>query len=100
MKYVKFTEINDNEGEEWNFYLPIAGNEDKIEELKCIIAEDEECYCISDELLEESEVDVLEKHGGSGYMSYHNKCTGKLTLTKNTLDDLYKGGIMSMFTID
>ena len=34
MKYYRLKEINDWEGETWNFYIPVEGNQKEIEKLK------------------------------------------------------------------
>lgn len=96
--FVKFTENNDHEGETWNFWLQVDGNEDAIAELRALIADQEDEYELAEETTPESEVDVLVKHTGMGYMRYENKVVGVLTLPDtDALDDLYKGGIKDFY---
>lgn len=80
--FAKFTEHNDWEGETWHHYLPVEGNEFFLARLSTIILEldpeGEEFELDLENLLDESEVDVLVKHSDSGYMFYHNKVTGRM----------------------
>ncbi len=115
MNFVKFIEHNDNEGEDWNFWLQLDGNSADLETLGEFLAQFDE-YGESYELdltpVPESEVDVLVKHSGSGYMNYENKVTGTLTLPEIDLetvatdndkgyewlnDNFYKGSIAGCF---
>lgn len=103
MMYVRFTENNDWEGEEWSFYIPVEGNEDAIKFLDEKFCGD--TYTITKERLTEKEVDTLERFGGEGYMKNHNKLVGILDYKKlekvvdtdkelgGESDPLYKGGI-------
>lgn len=120
MNFVKLTETNDNEGESWNFWLQLDGNEDQIDHLARIIelansAGFDEEYTLDETPVPEEEVDILVKHTGQGYMDYENKVTGKLALPafddklfdyEDEIDDgvfewqndhLYKGGIERLF---
>lgn len=68
--FMRFTETNDHEGETWTFWLQIAGNREAL----------------------------LTKWGGQGYMNYHTKVTGTLTIpTDFAPDHLYKGDIAKLF---
>lgn len=99
-EYIKYEEYNDNEGEDWNFYLQAEGNEKEIEKLKNLIdeAEQQETYRITN-FLPENEVDILVKHSDSGYMMFENKITGIMKIPEGfEVDDLYKGGIEKLFT--
>lgn len=98
-EYIKFNEYNDNEGEDWNFYLQAEGNEKEIEKLKNLIdeADESETYRVTN-FIKENEVDVLVKHSDSGYMMFENKVTGKMNIPENfEVDNLYKGGITKLF---
>lgn len=113
MKFVQFTEANDNEGEEWNFWLQLDGNEKQLKELESWLGtfdDDGEQYNLyMGTVIEENEVDVLVKHGGQGYMDYHNKVTGTFACPDfdgeetskpgyEQLDnELYKGAIINHF---
>lgn len=105
MKFVKLTEHNDNEGESWNFWLQFDGNEDQLRRLFVSINtfdEDYEDFELDLTPVDESEVDVLVKHGGQGYMDYHNKVTGSFECPEweeygDMVDDLYKGDIKRWF---
>ena len=94
MEYICFTEYNSWEGEHWNFYIPLEGNEKQIEIFKKQISGFEN-YEVSDKVYSEEEVDVLVENTDSGYMNFHNKLEGKLkeTKTQDITGDLYKGGI-------
>lgn len=106
MNFVKFTEYNDHEGETWNFWLQLDGNEVELSKLQsCLISSDN--YQLSAVPVDESEVDILVKHTDSGYMYYDNKVTGQFTCPEPNLDELvdyewldnhfYKGHIMEYF---
>lgn len=91
MKFVKFNEYNDNEGERWNFWLQLEGNEDELSKLSHILSTIEgggEVWYTLDmsDPLDESEVDILVKHGGSGYMNNNNKVKGKFTCPELDVD--------------
>lgn len=104
--FARYTENNEHEGETWVFWLQYDGNEDALSALDDLIAEavgdsePEEYELDLDTLIPEWEVDTLVKHGGQGYMDYHHKVTGKLTLPSDLgeyLEDLYKGGVKKLF---
>lgn len=120
MKFVKFTENNDNEGESWNFWLPVTHNKKSLERLKKIVdlansAGFDEAFELDMTEVAESEVDILVKHTDQGYMNYENKVTGVLILPDFddalfdpqdevdeavfdwTNDYLYKGRIQELF---
>lgn len=104
LQFRKFTEINDWEGEEWNFWLQVDGNEAELERLAEYLADDEE-FQLSSELATAKEVKTLVKHAHIGYMADENKVTGRLKLPENLHDDdheypsdwFYKGGIVEFF---
>ena len=105
--YQCFKEMNDHEAETWRFYIPIEGNEDAIETLRCLIdpeAEGNRDACLYDYefggICPENEVDILVKHSQGGYMAAHTKLEGKLhveSLLGEAPEDvhsaLYKGGL-------
>jgi len=116
LKFVRFDETNDNEGETWTFWLQVNGNEDQLDKLWNLLIdanknpddEDEKyeefAYDLSDrneETLPEHDVDVLVKHAaGEGYMAAHHKVVGKFMCPDSLgdgADDLYKGKICKLF---
>ena len=113
MKFVKFTEHNDNEGEDWNFWLQLDGNEPQLKELQAWLGTFDDYgdgYELDMTPVDESEVDVLVKHTGQGYMNYENKVTGTFTCPQPKEqnkeeeegwdwlnNNFYKGGIAGHF---
>jgi hypothetical protein len=111
MNFVKFTEINDYEGETWNFWLQLDGNEAELRELQTWLNtfdDDGEIYQLDMTPVPESEVDTLVKHTDSGYMDTHNKIMGKFTCPQPSAaeeedgylwlnDRFYKGDIAGYF---
>lgn len=108
-EFVKFIEDNDHEGETWYFWLQLDGNEDTLDRLADLLscADVIEQYRFNFQaVLEDRDVDVLVKHGGSGYMDYHTKVPGRLVIPEDLIqttewgpnaDQLYKGGIADLF---
>ncbi len=97
MEWYKFTEVNDNEGEEWNFYLLL--NQEEVDHLQTLT--DDYFYTLDVEPIPESEVDILVKHSSDdGYMPEHQK-VGRpriniLDIDPESLEEndvLYKGGL-------
>ncbi len=113
MKFVKYTETNDHEGESWNFWLQLDGNEAQLKELAAWLGtfdDDGESYDLDmSTVISEAEVDTLVKYGGQGYMDYNNKVTGTFVCPqpREFVDDdegwewlneeFYKGRIMTFF---
>lgn len=120
-EFVKLTEVNDHEGETWVHWLQYTGNEEEIEKLDKLLKQwrDDSTYDLEYTLdLEvrapEDKVDFIVKHGGQGYMDYHNKHTGTFTCPEDpgmeeTTEDwedpnvlredlFYKGQIASYFS--
>lgn len=120
MQFVKLTENNDHEGESWNFWLQLDGNEDQMKRLKSIVdlenaAGFDPAYELDMTPVDETEVDILVKHSDGGYMDYENKVTGTMTVPEFddglfnyeseideavfdwTGDNLYKGRVEEMF---
>lgn len=89
MNFVKFTEHNDHEGEDWNFWLQLDGNEADLETLSEFLEQfDPDCESYELDLtpVPEEEVDILVKHSNQGYMNYENKVSGTMTLPEIDLD--------------
>lgn len=109
-EFVRFQESNDHEGETWNFWLQVDGNEAELDKLAAALKAWEEwadsgCeyQLFLEEPVTESEVDILIKHSRSGYMRFENKVTGTLKVPEDLPDEdqfdgLYKGGITGLFT--
>lgn len=102
--YVKLTETNEWDGEQWAFYIPLTGNEAAIGELAAAITAKgaDTQYELDQTPIPETTVDLLVTHANNdaGYMAAHNKLTGLLAVDETTLskvgdegDPLYKGGI-------
>lgn len=113
MKFVKFTENNDNEGESWNFWLQLDENQNELNRLQMFVSRfdpNRESFELNMLPVDESEVDVLVKHTGQGYMDYENKVTGYFTLPEVEesydedtgydwlMNNFYKGAIDEHFT--
>lgn len=110
MKFIHFQEMNEHEGETWNFWLQVDGNDDELDRLVVLLERagvDEELVLLDDEITED-QVDTLVEYGGSGYMNYHHKIKGLFTCPRPDLEDehnmwsfvsrtLYKGGIKKYF---
>ena len=78
MKYYTFTEMNDNEVETWNFYLPLTDEQfKKMQDAQNIFDEyDYECYYFDEDEVLENEVNILVKFAkNNGYMPDHTKVT-------------------------
>lgn len=111
MKFIKFIEKNDWEGEEWNFWLQSDGNEEELKQLQSWLGtfdEDGQEFELDMTPIDESEVDILVKHSGGGYMNDHNKVTGVFkcpevkdpesdTAYEWMADNFYKGDIAKHF---
>ncbi len=109
--FVKFAEDSEWEGETWVFWLQSDGNQAALLALQEALAVDDDGdesddgssdFTLElDAVLVEHDVDVLVQHGGSGYLSYHNKVTGTMkTFEGNDFEGLYKGGIRDLFKAD
>lgn len=105
--WVKLTEHNDWEGEEWAFFLQIQGNEQAICTLAQLVMRqdpsDDDCpYELDVTPFSEYEVDDAIRHATDGYMASHNKVPGLLVFPDNFLDQddpIYKGQIAD-FIVD
>jgi len=95
--FIRFTENNDWEGESWNFYIPVEGNEIEIERLRDLIntQDDEMCFEMNeDTFLTEEEVDILVDNATHGYFPSDNKLDE--IRCPEDLEGLYKGGLLSI----
>jgi hypothetical protein len=93
--YVRFTENCDWEGETWNFYLPVEGNEEALAWLRALIVEKDagDEYELGEETYTQLEVAALARsHSQTDYLPEHTVFSGRLA-TGYDLDALYKGGI-------
>lgn len=93
--YVRFTENCDWEGESWNFYLPVEGNEEALAWLRGLIADGEpgDEFELGEETYTEAEVKTLARsHSQTSYLPEHTVLSGRLAIGYD-LDALYKGGI-------
>lgn len=99
-KYYEFVENNDHEGESWSFYVPLT--EEEYLHLQNVLSNftQEQPYVLEEDEISEKDVDKLVKKSKSGYMPFHNKCSGsKVALLAVTFEDIedddpfYKGNI-------
>ncbi len=112
LKFVRFDETNEHEGETWTFWLQVNGNEDQLDKLWNLLidaAGDDEDFAYdlssyTEETLPEEHVDVLVKHAaGDGYRAAHEKVVGRFVCPDSLgdgADDLYKGKIAKLFTAE
>lgn len=107
-QFARLRETNENEGETWNFWLQVDGNEAEVSKLAALLDDlfdeedsyDEDPYDLTGDIESEQVVDVLVLYAEDGYMSSHQKITGRFTCPDDLGecgDKLYKGGIKSMF---
>lgn len=95
--YAKFTEINDWEGETWNFYIPIKGNEKAMDLIDALIDGREEYFLRRGKAFTEQEIDALcARESSTSYMNKHNKVSKILELPESVDfdaddDPFYKG---------
>lgn len=107
MTFVRFHEYNDHEGEGWNWWLQLTGNEDEISKFAELLLEEERkrdydlSYTLHPEDVEpEPVVDILVRYAKAGYNDSDNKVTGKFECPDDLGEDadrLYKGGVNSFF---
>ena len=102
MNFIRFTEHNDWEGESWNFYIPLEGNEEAIDRLRDSVKK-EGAFEVGSRAYPETVVDLLCEESRSGYLVFENKLSGKLTFTgeeslERLFDRLYKGGIVNLLS--
>lgn len=108
-KFIRLREVNDNEGEAWNWWLQFDGNKLEVHKLSRLLDEaDAACdwelsYDLTPDIEYESVVDKLVTYAERGYYASHNKVTGKFTCPDDLGEDaerLYKGGIVDLFKRD
>lgn len=109
-EYALFKEVNDWEGEEWSFYIPVDGNEEALGQLAAWChhwrAKEPE-FPYSSPLLKWFSADQVEKfvttpNSGATYMAAHNQMAGTLAIPENLLElevkeaftAFYKGGML------
>lgn len=118
MKFAKFTEKNEWEGETWRFWLQVDGNEAELTVLNATLLKvaalydgDDPPFMLSPTYRAERYVDFLieqAEEDEDGYMASDHKITGKLTVPDwpdpgpeeydNAIERaLYKGGIAKLF---
>lgn len=104
--FIRLHEYNDHEGESWNWWLQVDGNENELDKLAGLVVSIEYVdvweppYSLSGPAEPEAVVDKLVEYAESGYYSAHNKVTGKFTCPHDLGPDgelLYKGGIKDFF---
>lgn len=108
-KFVRFIECNDHEGETWNFWLQLTGNEREIGKLELLLREAQEAapfdldYRLTTSIEPEPVVDKLVEYAdeSGAYMAAHKKVVGVFRCPDSLgedLNDLYKGGLRDHFT--
>lgn len=110
MKFVRFQEYNDHEGETWNSWLQLDGNELDIEALaeRLRLTQEDSDFDLDytlhlTQVEPESVVDKLCLYAECGYGYSHSKVTGKFTCPEDLGPDaekLYKGRIRDFFKKD
>lgn len=101
-KFVRFTEVNEHEGETAQSWILTDGNGAALDDLAAYIEDTDGQYVLdTDRELTEDQVDVLVEFGNDNddrYLSQHTKYTGDIRFPDGfTVDDLYKGGISTLF---
>jgi len=76
LEFFKFTEMNEWEGETWNFYVPLTKEQEaRVRELIAPGDEHESPYSLSTEPVTEEEVDdLMATRGTTIVVAEHNKC--------------------------
>lgn len=106
LRFVRFIEHNEWEGETWTLWLQVNGNETALNELHAIVDQlapedpDEDREFDLDMATSEPEfvVDKLVEYGGHGYGADHSKVVGALRLPPNVgQSELYKNKIAALF---
>lgn len=107
--FVRFHEINEHEGADWDWWLQVDGNEDELAHLGELLrngellAEDDEDAepwheLHMEDVEPESVVDKLVQYAAEDYYALHNKVVGTFTCPETLAGDrLYKGGIKQFF---
>lgn len=80
MKFVKWEETNEHEGETWYHWLQVDGNEQELQKLRDMMNDyQDESYWLYNKTWDEDYVDFVVEEGGWGYMNTHTKVTGVFT---------------------
>lgn len=103
--FVRFSEYNDHEGESWDWWLQLTGNEEEISKLAALLDEidnDDDPWHVlhMDDAEPESVVDKLAQYAGDGYYAAHNKVVGSFTCPPDLGEDaeaLYKGAVRDFY---
>lgn len=95
LRYFRFREVNDSEGETWDFYVPLKPSQhERLSET----VSDNDSYELSADGISEREVDQLIKNhpSSTSYIASINKCAPVKSIPKVTDwaddDPYYKGG--------
>lgn len=80
MRFVKWEETNDHEGETWFFWLQVDGNEEELLKLNSLVDDYQgESYYLHSKTWAEEFIDFAVEEGGWGYMNTHTKVKGVFT---------------------
>lgn len=115
-RFARFIEANEHEGETWNFWLELTGdNGGQLETLQERIWDatvdengeaklDAQEFALTEDVEDETIVDALVLYSDeAGYMPTHQKVTGVFTCPEDLgehLEKLYKGGIKDLFVTE
>lgn len=105
LTFVRFHEYNDNEGESWDWWLQLTGNEVELNKFERLVLaatdEDDPWHVLHwDDQEPESVVDKLVQYAAHGYFAAHNKVVGVFTCPDDLgedAEDLYKGRVRDFF---
>lgn len=102
-EFMRFHEYNDHEGESWDWWLQVTGNEAEIAKLASLLDaveedDDDPWFDLTPDMETEEIVDKLVLYAQNGYYAAHNKVVGVFTCPEHIGDSLYKGGIRDFFT--
>jgi hypothetical protein len=111
LMFVRLRETNDWEGESWDWWLQVDGNEDAIAKLREILevwapdwgTDDPPFVLHLDNVEPEHVVDKLVQYAAENYFRLHNKVSGRFTCPDDLGENaelLYKGAIRSCFKKD
>jgi hypothetical protein len=104
--FVRLREDNENEGENYDYWLQVDGNEEALEELNEVLDDeffDGEFTLRMEVKRPEYEVDLLVEEAFDGYMESCQKFTGRLEWPSDQMsledwqDAIYKGSIKDFF---
>lgn len=110
MNFIKFTEVNDHEGETWYSWLQVDGNEEELSKLRALLELlGSEEYTLGYKQWGEEYIDFAVEEGGWGYMNTHTKVAGRFvcpdigdeqepeTIQEFCDEEFYKGGVENHF---